>query len=431
MSGSSSKLSFFKQGGWMVVATVGGGVFMSAVHPLVSAMQPYEYALFYSLLRVFLLLGIPAGGLQTIFAQQAAAALDDRQARQLTGATRAVLRVSFLIWLALAAFILMASSRIIDALNITNLAALGFTVLLGLPSLWMPVFKGLLQGRQNFAGLGWVLMLDGVCRFGSIAVLVVILHGQSGSAMAGAFLGQVVAIMVGLWLTRDVWRGSSEPCEWRPWFRKVIPLTLGTAALLFMSNADVLFVQNAIRNETALYSAGAMIGFALAQFTLPLATVMFPKIVHSAARSERTDALAMTLKSTAVLGGLAALACTFLPELPLRILYFRNPSYFVTAAPLVPWFAWGILILSMAYVLVTHLLAREKYAIVPWLVLIALAYGTTLYGVRESLVHMEPLAAFRRVIQILSIYSAVILLVSMRFTWPRKKQGVVKRDGPV
>jgi O-antigen/teichoic acid export membrane protein len=422
MSGTSSKASFFKQGGWMVVATVGGGVFMSAVHPLVSKMPPEEYAIFYSLLRVFLLLGIPAGGLQTIFAQQAAASLDDRQARQLTGATRAVLRASFLIWLVLASFILMARSSIMDALQITHFAALGFTVLLGLPSLWMPVFKGLLQGRQNFAGLGWVLMLDGICRFGSIAVLVVILHGQSGSAMAGAFIGQVVAIIVGLWLTRDVWRGSCEPIEWRPWFRKVIPLTLGTAALLFMSNADVLFVQNAIRNETALYSAGAMIGFALAQFILPLATVMFPKIVHSAARAEKSDALAMTLKSTALLGGLAALASTLLPELPLRILYFRNPAYFVTAAPLVPWFAWGILILSMAYVLVTNLLAREKFAIVPWLVVIALAYGATLYGVRESLVHMEPLIAFRRVIQILSVYSAVILLVSMRFTWPRKQQ---------
>jgi O-antigen/teichoic acid export membrane protein len=422
MSGTSSKASFFKQGGWMVVATVGGGVFMSAVHPLVSKMPPDEYAIFYSLLRVFLLLGIPAGGLQTIFAQQTAASLDDRQARQLTGATRAVLRASFLIWLVLASFILMARSSIMDALQITHFAALGFTVLLGLPSLWMPVFKGLLQGRQNFAGLGWVLMLDGMCRFASIAVLVVILHGQSGSAMAGAFLGQVVAIIVGLWLTRDVWRGPCEPCEWRPWFRKVIPLTLGTAALLFMSNADVLFVQNAIRNETALYSAGAMIGFALAQFILPLATVMFPKIVHSAARAEKSDALAMTLKSTALLGGLAALASTLLPELPLRILYFRNPAYFVTAAPLVPWFAWGILILSMAYVLVTNLLAREKFAIVPWLVVIALAYGATLYGVRGSLVHMEPLIAFRRVIQILSVYSAVILLVSMRFTWPRKQQ---------
>ncbi len=394
---------------------------MSAVHPLVSAMQPYEYALFYSLLRVFLLLGIPAGGLQTIFAQQAAASLDDHHARQLAAATRAVLRVSFIIWLVLATFILMASSRIIDGLKITNLAALGFTVLLGLPSLWMPVFKGLLQGRQNFAGLGWVLMLDGVCRFGSIAVLVVILHGQSGSAMAGAFLGQVVAIVVGLWLTRDVWLARSEPCEWRPWFRKVIPLTLGTAALLFMSNADVLFVQNVFRDKTALYSASAMIGFALAQVTLPLATVMFPKIVRSAARAEHTDALAMTLKSTAVLGGLAALACTFLPELPLRILYFRNPAYYVTAAPLVPWFAWGILILSMAYVLVTSLLAREQYAIVPWLVVIVLAYAATLYGVRDSLLHMELLAAFRRVIQILSAYSLVILLVSMRFTWPRKR----------
>ncbi|NDA68416.1 MAG: hypothetical protein EBY09_17575, partial [Verrucomicrobia bacterium] len=73
MSADSGK-HFFKQAGWLVAANLGCGVFMFAVHPLVSKLDPAEYGVFATLLKVFLLLGVPAAGLQAVFALQTATA---------------------------------------------------------------------------------------------------------------------------------------------------------------------------------------------------------------------------------------------------------------------------------------------------------------------------------------------------------------------
>ena len=57
--------------------------------------------------------------------------------------------------------------------------------------------------------------------------------------------------------------------------------------LTYLQTADIAFVKSAFTKEhSELYVPASMIGFALAQFAGPLSTVMFPRIVRSAARSE-------------------------------------------------------------------------------------------------------------------------------------------------
>jgi hypothetical protein len=122
----------------------------------------------------------------------------------------------------------------------------------------------------------------------------------------------------------------------------------------------------------------------LVTFTTPLASVMFPKVVQSVAGRGPTDAARNALAATALLGCVAALACTLLPALPLRIIYFRN-SDFWQAAPMVPWFAWALLPLILANVLVTNLLARDRFQVVPWAVAVAIGYGAALLAQTNSL----------------------------------------------
>ena len=94
-----SASTFFRQSGWMLLATVLGGVFMFAVHKVAARMPKAEYGVFTTLLQVFNLMQIPAIGLQTIFAQQTVTAFTDESRRQLTSAVRVVALATFLIWL--------------------------------------------------------------------------------------------------------------------------------------------------------------------------------------------------------------------------------------------------------------------------------------------------------------------------------------------
>jgi O-antigen/teichoic acid export membrane protein len=423
---TGDKFAFFRQSGWMIMATVASGVFMTAVHIVVSKpMLASEYAVFYELLRVFLLMSLPAGGLQVVFAQQAAAAVTDEEERRLSQATRAVLRATFFIWLTIVLVVFIWRKEIVDLWKISNPAALWVTVMLGLVSLWLPVLKGILQGRQNFAGLGWVLILDGVGRFTAI-VIIVQLGGQAAGGMTGALTGQLVSLLTGAWLVRHVLIGPGADFDWTPWLRRVVLLTLGVGTVLFMSNADVIYVQTIFsKDQSFYYTPAAMIGLAMVTFTTPLASVMFPKIVQSAARTQQTDALRQALAVTALLGGVAALACTLLPELPLRIIYIRNATYW-KSAPLIPWIAWALLPLILANVLMNNLLARDRFRVVPWAVLVAAGYGAALLALRQRMslaAAAKPndlatvFGGYETVIGTLGVCSALLLVVAMWFTF--------------
>src|SRR5438045_3581307 len=90
---ATPRYTFFRQSGWMMIATVAGGAFMWAVHPLLQ--KPVDqiqlgaiteflknwiheplpkpvYGLFNALLSLLVIMSIPGTGLQTIFAQQSA-----------------------------------------------------------------------------------------------------------------------------------------------------------------------------------------------------------------------------------------------------------------------------------------------------------------------------------------------------------------------
>ncbi len=401
----------------MIVASTISGVFMYLVHVVAaSKMDPAEYAVLAALLKVFLLMSFPAIGLQVIFTQQAAAAVSESERRQVAAAARFALRGTFLLWAMMTVLIFLWRQPILSSLKISNPAALWITAALGLASLWLPVLRGLLQGGQNFFGLGWVAILDGVARLTGVA-LAVQCGGQAAGGMLGALAGQVLAISVGLWLTRHCWTGLGENLNWQLWFRRLIPLTLGFSSVLFMTCSDVVFVQAVFEEgKTQYYAAGQTVGVALVMFTTPLTAVMFPKIVQSAARAHRTDALRLALGATALITALAALACTVFPELPLRIIYFRKPDFWKSSA-LVPWFAWALLPLILTNVLANNLMAREKFRLAPWFAAVALGYGTTLLVLRERLLQMELFSAFKMVIGTLGLFSFLLLIISLIFTW--------------
>jgi O-antigen/teichoic acid export membrane protein len=427
--------AFFRQSGWMMMAGVIMGVFMWAVHPILVkpvdqvslgflksvAKRPFdhdEYSLFTTLLQIVGLMSIPAAGLQIVFAQQAAAAVTPEQERQLRRAVHAVLGGTLGIWLVGIAVAFLFRHQILGQLRITDPAALWLTILAGLPILWAPVLSGVLQGRQNFMWLGWMAILNGVGRCLAVVVIVRMVGSRVGGAMASVLLGVGAVLLLSLRQTRSVWRGQSDPVDWRLWLKRVLPLTVGLGASTFILSADMIVVRGLFPgDQTGLYGAAGIIGRALVYFTIPMAGVMFPKIVHSAARSERTDVLAQALGATTLLGVAAAVFCTAFPGLPLQLVY--DKSYLVIK-PLVPWFAWCMLPLPLANVLINNLLARERFRAVPWLVVVAAAYGLTLLALAPHYVELEYLAAFKRVVQILGAFSLLLLAVSAWFTWKKE-----------
>ena len=406
----------------MVLATLAGGVGMTAVHIVVSRFALDSYSQFKALLGIFYLIGAASGGLWNLFAQQTASALTNEQRSAVTSAARRVSIAILFFGVLLGGLLQLNAASFTAQLKLPGAGALWATLALAIATLELSIVRGILQGQHRFGGLGWVTILDGLGRCAGVAIILILFHGKAAGAIVGALIGNLAALGIGVWSGREVFAGQSGSVPWSSWMSRLLPLTLTAAALQVITQFDNIFFQVLIPASrmddfrlAERYSAAAQIGFALTQFTVPLALVMFPRIARSAARAEKSDAVQITFVSTLVLGILAAVGCTVVPWLPIRVLFPKIDL--ALATPLVPWFAWAMLCFTLANVLINNFLAQARFTFVPWILGLAVAYAGTLWWLRDHLLAIPPADACRLVVQIIGGCNLLLLGLTAWLTW--------------
>jgi O-antigen/teichoic acid export membrane protein len=412
---AESKATFFKQSGWMVIATSMSGALLVLAYPILGRLPFGELGVYVSLLRLFTLLAIGAAGLQIVMAQDAAAAVTDELRVQLNATVYSVAKGVLGLWLLILLICAPLQEQIVATFKITNAFAVWVTMALVLMQLALPFVQGLVQGTQNFAWLGWSILLNGLARFIAIAIAILIFKTHSTGALVGALIGLAAAVFAGYWPSRHLFRKSRATFDWVNWLKRLIPLSGGVGAVLVVMNADMLFIQAHFpSDQSKFYAAVAMVGVGLVTFTTPMSAVMFPKLVNSVAKGQKSDSFLLAMAGTALLGTFAALVCTILPALPLRILYFNRPEFWASAQ-LVPWFMWCMLPVPVANVVVADLLAKRRFAVVPWLVIVAIAYCWSINYFLAEVPKEDHFAAFKSVIRRLGFFSLLMLIVASLF----------------
>jgi len=411
----SPHAQFFRQSGWLMIANVGSGAVMYGVHLLSKKIPAVEYGIFGVLLSVVMC--VPNLPLQMVFAQQTARALATHRERELAGMIRLAWLGTFGLFLALALGVFIWQGDILARWQITNPAALWMTLPVVLLSLWLPMFWGVMQGRQDFFWLGWSNILNGVGRTALAAFIVFCLGGYAAGMMTGVCLGLAVAVGISIWQTRALWRLPSLPFDRRRLLAQIIPLMLGFGAVQFLFTADTMFVKAYFSgDDSAFYFSAGTLSRALMWLVIPLATVMFPKIVHSVAKSEKSNLLGLVLLGTVVLAAGGALGLTLLG--PWFVKHVYNESYVQVASAVLPWYAWDMVPLSLAYALVNNLLARSHFRIVPVLVLLAAVYGVVLAMVgRHAGQLADTEAGLKLMLQTLGVFNLVLLGACAWFTY--------------
>lgn len=408
MTAASHKATFFRQSGWMMITTVAGGAFMAFMHIFSKVLPDAEYSAFGTLLQLVNWMGIPAVGLQMVFAQQTSTAVTDAQRHQLVGTTKAVMLGTFCLWMIMVLVALVFHGQFVESLKLSNPMALWLTVLVGGVMLWFPITQGLMQGRQNFLWLGWTNIFNGVGRVCIGGVIVYLLHGWAAGLMAGVLIGLLAALGTGLLQNRDLLSERVAPFDWRGWLKRVVPLTMGFGTSQFLLSADAVMVQSSSLGDhghAEPYIFGGTLARAIVLFTIPIATVMFPKLVHSAARSQKTNLMSVTLIGTIIMGSLAAVGLII--TAPLLIKYGSKPEN-LSILPDMPLFAWAMVPLAVGNVLLYNLMAHSRFKVSLPLVILAAAYWMALQHFHET---------FRMVIQTMGVFCLIYLATCALFTW--------------
>ena len=418
MTQATHRAAFFRQSGWLMIANIASGALMWAVHFLSKKIGPQEYGLFGAFLSVVMC--IPSMPLQMVMAHQTAQALATRRERELAGMMRKVWLGTSLMWLAACLIALFFQTTIITRWKIAHPAGLWITLAVVLLSVWLPIFWGALQGLQNFLWLGWSMMLNGVGRLTAAALAVMAFGAYAAGMMTGVLLGLAVAVAIGIWQTRALWLGPSLPFDWRSLLRQVIPLLLGFGAFQFLFTADTMFVKAYFDEDIAgFYVAAGTLSRALMWLVGPLAAVMFPRIVHSVAKAEKSDLMGLVLLGTGILAVMGALGLSVLG--PWIVRFVSGEKFVQVAASLLPWYAGAMVPLALANVLLNNLLARSFFRVVPALCVLAAAYGFAL-----TRFHDTPVV----VLQTLAVFNLALLGVCAWFTWGSRKSIVATPEKP-
>jgi len=402
--------SFFRQSAWMMAATLLSGGLMALVQIIATRMPEGEALTFTMLMDLVAQLTIPVIGLQTVFAQEAVIALTGNRRAQLAGATRWAFKTIGALWLIAAfGFFIFQKSFTLN-FRVTPLA-LAVTLAFGLLAMLQPVVAGLLQGKQEFSTFGLATILNGVGRFAGVTITVLWLGGKAEGVMFAVFLGVLLTVGIMAWRTRELWIGQAAAFDWRGLLRRTLPISLALGAYTYLFTADSLLVKRFFTTDTDAYNSVRLVGRILVFATVPMAWVMFPLLVKSHVLGKKDNALKYTAAVTLGVGAVGALGLTLWPELPLR---FLAKGAHVNFAWMVPWFAWCLLPLPLAHVLINNVLACERYAAVPWLVAVAIGYGVALRYNHET---------FISVIKTLGVFGLLLVAVCVVFTIRQPRTG--------
>jgi O-antigen/teichoic acid export membrane protein len=395
--------TFFRDSGWLMIANIIGGALTWGVHFLAKKIPEAQYSIFGTLLMVTAVL--PTMPLQMVMAQQAASSLATSRERQLAGTMRLAWFWTFFIWLIAAIVVLFFQKSVIQRWDLTDPASLWMTLLAVLVSLWMPMFGGVLQGRQDFFWMGWAAILNGLIRIIVAAVFVLGVTGTATGMMVGIFAGVATNAFVAIWRTRDLWCLKSEASDRKALFQQIVPLTLGFGACQFLFTSDTMYAKAFFTGEEmAPYVAAGTLSRALLWLVLPLAAVMFPKLVHSTARSEKSNLFGLVLLGTGVLAIGGGLGLCLLGPWVVKVVY--TSKYVAATTALLPWYVGAMVPLALANVLMNDLMARGRFRVVPLVVTLAAAYGLVL----PYLLNHYP-RKLETVLQTLGFFNVLLLVV--------------------
>ena len=351
-------------------------------------LPDHEYGVLGAMMSIFLIAATPLDALRTAMAHYTTRAMRTGD----IGAIRWIVREwsGRMIWLALA---LMAAGVLLQ-----KPAAVFFQLDSGLPfvfacalvglTFFMPLLNGVFQGMQHFYWMSASMHAWTVLKLG----LVIVLTAYAPTAIAGLTahaLASIVGIAISFYGIRSLTRteAAKKPATGIGVFFVRSLMMLGGYAVIM--NADLIFVKHIFSPEEAgLFARVATIGRSIIFLPMPIALVMFPKVITSgpSTRYSRVTLL-KALGLVALLISSAVAAIIAVPWLPLRIMYgITSPDPEMTRLLIL--FVCSMAPLALTYLLMNYEMAQHRFGMTWFLIGCAALYIGGVVAWHDTMEHV-------------------------------------------
>ncbi len=403
------KDDLLKHGSIMFTASILGGLFnflfqIYANHNL----SPDDFALFYSLVTLSLMIGILGMTGLTMVAKQVSHYRTNNEIGKIAYLfTHMLGKTSLLAFLAFIIY-LPFSSKIASFFNRpdANLAVIITGILLA-TSLIVPVAYGLLQGLEKFNQWSISMILFSLFRLLSGILLVYLGFKVTGAISSSLVAYVIIFIMILYWMRELVFREEKPVQVSLVDFYKTSWWILG--AFLFgnvICFVDILLVQHFLQSGSAQYSSASMLGRAIFYLPWALGASMFPKVSTLAAQNKSTlHLLKKTLCLSFVLCSLAAMIMFAMSRFIISLLL--DKVYLEVVPALLKIFVFALIPYALITILVYYNIAMHRVRIVFILLPQAIFHITLLALFHSSL---------KQVIFILGLSGTIIFITLLIFT---------------
>jgi len=233
-----------------------------------------------------------------------------------------------------------------------------------------PVTDGTLQGTQHFLGLGGVVVLQAVLRFGLTAILIWLGLELVGAVLALP-LAAGLALLLALWMLRGYFLAPRSAAAQKVSLRYSGLTLIGLLSFALLVYSDAILVNRlfleAIAGQYTPINVLARINLFV---PLALGLVLFPKAMQRHALGlDARPMLLLTLAAT-LLPGLGLTAVYFLFSNPIVELVFRGQ--YAAPGALLGWVALATTLFAGANIWLNYALSLGKQPFVFLLALIAI-----------------------------------------------------------
>lgn len=405
-----------KQSLILIAATLFGHVGNYAYHVITGRLlSENEYGLLMALFGMINLVLIPMSALGLALSRAVSSDLQSQHGAGIRGLCKRW-SISFSLGAALLLLaVFVFSGPLLQGYGFNRLAPLLLAALIPGLNLFLTLSGSVLQGMQQFTGLAFRGASLFVIRALLVGACLLIGWRAAGWALLAHLLGMLASLGISLWfIRRTLPRLSAHP---PPATRPIMLQALGSMPILLafstLMTADVILARTYFDPAVSgQFAQAATLGRMILWLPLPIAQVMFPKVVRHTPPSPaqwHTLKKAMGYTLLLILPALAA-AWLFAP-LGLRLVYgMQNPP-----SAQIAWFrgtALAMALLGPVYLLLQYELARGKVRRLLPLCLIAPGFPLL-----ARLFHADP----ADLIRILISLNAAALLCSL---WVLRRESV-------
>lgn len=399
------KESFVSQTGFLFIATLVGYIFGYLYLIFMGrALSPEDFGIFGALAAIFYIACLVGQSLRQAIATRVAEIKAKAGESAAVGTYVKLGAKLCLLCLLPALFFIFGSRNIASFFHLSSNSSI---IVLGLSlstALILEIVMGLLQGLQNFSGLG----ISGYMVSQGLKFLLGITFVWVGWDLLGAvgalLASTTIAIAAGLILIRKPLanRINKEIKYSSKLYPIVVPTLILAVFIAMPTSIDVMLVTHFFSaTKAGIYNATAILGKVVIFLPIAVSLVLLPKATENQALGlNSNNILRKSLLLASLLSGILVLAYWLFPGIIIKV--FFGEAY-LEAINLVGWYGIAMLLFSLNFVLINYSLAIRNLKLMLLADLITLTEVVAIVLIHRSLTQIILILLFGNLLLLLLI----------------------------